>query len=88
VDYNQPPDVTAGTLRNTPAEIDTTVNAAGLGGIFTQEMLDNNNYNYEKKMIDIRVKEGWSYIVWNFYNNKTIDSFKVQMYYVNADQTR
>ena len=39
-------------------------------------------------MIDIQVKQGWSYVVWNFYNNATIDQFKVQMYYINADQTR
>ena len=32
-------------------------------------MFTDNVYNYEKKFIDIQVKEGWSYIVWNFYNN-------------------
>lgn len=81
VDYNQVAGgagAAAGTLRNVaPGHLDTTVDAAGLGGILTQDMFDNNVYNYEKKYIDIVVKEGWSYIVWNFYNNATIDSFKV-----------
>lgn len=36
-----------------------------------------DNINYETKWIDMRVKEGWGYVVWNFWNNKTIDDFRV-----------
>ena len=51
----------------------------------TKYNVNDTSYNYEKKMIDIQVKIGWSYVVWNFYNNATINDFKVQMYYINAD---
>ena len=38
---------------------------------------DFEAFNYEHKVIDIYVKEGWSYVVWNFYNNYTINDFRV-----------
>ena len=52
--------------------------------------LGKDKFNYEHQAIDITVKEGWSYVVWNFFNNYSsnvnqYDYFKVQMYMVNAD---
>ena len=62
-----------------------TLDADGNPDVYQPEF---EAFNYEHKVIDIYVKEGWSYVVWNFYNNYTINDFRVQMYYVNADQTR
>ena len=57
-DYNAVPNVAAatnlGTLRiSNTTDIDTTINGAAPGGIWTAEMMNENDYNYEKKAIDI-----------------------------------